>query len=64
MTTVILRIYEDRSGGLRGTIEVPGGTSRTFCSDEDLLDAIYEWSELCQPGKGSGSTSISAIRVT
>jgi len=65
MTTVILRINEDRSGGLHGTLELPGGTVETFSSDEDLLDTIYEWSEPWVPsGNGSGSTSSSAMRVT
>lgn len=65
MTTVILRINEDRSGGLRGTVELPGGLSRTFSSDEELLDTIYEWVEpSTQSGKGSGSTSSSAMRET
>jgi len=65
MTTVILRLNENRSGGLRGTVELPGGIIKTFSSDEDLLDTIYEWSEPLAPfGKGSGSTSSSAMRVT
>lgn len=64
MTTVILRINDDRSGGLRGTVELPGGTSKTFSSDEDLLDTIYEWSAPAPLGNGSGSTSSSAMRVT
>lgn len=65
MTTVILRINDDRSGGLRGTVELPGGMFRTFSSDEDLLDTIYEWSAPTPPsGKGSGSTPSSPMRVT
>jgi hypothetical protein len=64
MITVILRIKDDRSEGLRGTVELPGGTSKTFSSDEDLLDTIYEWAESALSGNGSGSTSSSAIRVT
>lgn len=65
MTTVILRIVEDGKGGLRGTAEIPGEGFRTFQSDEDLLDTLYEWSEPDpSPGNGSGSTSSSAIRVT
>lgn len=65
MTTLILRLNQDRLGGLRGTVEMPGGISRTFKSDEDLLDILYEWSETTlASGKGSGSTSSSAMRVT
>lgn len=65
MTTVILRINEDRNGGLRGTIELPGTDLRTFNSDEDLMDTIYEWSDSRSPsGNGSGSISRSPIRAT
>lgn len=65
MTTVILRITDDRTGGLRGTIELPGGGFRTFQSDEDLLDTIYEWSDPeTASGNPSGSTSNSAMRAT
>jgi hypothetical protein len=65
MTTVILRIADDREHGLRGTIELPGGESKVFRSDEDLLDTLYEWLEPGGgSGKGSGSTSSSAMRFT
>lgn len=64
-TTVIVRLNHDRSGGLRGTVEMPGGTSLTFATDEDLIDILYEWSEVTSPpGKGSRSRSSSAMRVT
>lgn len=65
MTTVILRINDDRSEGLRGTVELPGSGPHVFRTDEELLDTIYEWLEPSRrPGKGSGSTSSSAMRVT
>lgn len=65
MTTVILRITDDRKKGLRGTIELPGGGIRTFQSDEDLMDTIYEWSDpVPTSGNASGSTSSSAMRAT
>lgn len=64
MTTVILRINQVQSDGLRGTAEVPGGESRTFSSDEDLVDAVYELTEPESPGNGPGSTSSSPIRAT
>lgn len=65
MTTVILRINNDRSGGLRGTVELPGSGPHVFRSDEELLDTIYEWLEpMSGWGKGSGSTSSSPMRIT
>jgi hypothetical protein len=65
MTTVILRIKDEPRIGLRGTVELPGFGPKVFRSDEDLLDTIYEWLEpIRASGKGSGSTSKSAIRVT
>lgn len=65
MTTVILRINTDRKGGLRGTVELPGGGTRVFRSDEELLDTLYEWADSGrEPGKGSGSTSSSDMRAT
>jgi len=64
-TTVVLRIIEDRRDGLRGTVELSGAALRTFHSDEDLMDTIYEWSEpMTSSGKGSGSTSSSPMRAT
>jgi hypothetical protein len=65
MTTVILRINNDRSNGLRGTVELPGSGPHVFRSDEELLDTIYEWLEPTRRlGKGSGSTSSSPMRIT
>lgn len=65
MTTVILRINDDRNHGLRGTVELPGSGRHVFHSDEDLLDTIYEWLEPARgSGKGSGSTSSSPMRIT
>lgn len=65
MTTVILRINDDRSNGLRGTVELPGSGRQVFHSDEELLDTIYEWLEPARgSGKGSGSTSSSPMRIT
>lgn len=64
VTTIILRINEDREG-IRGTAEIPGGESRTFSSDDDLLDILYEWTGSPEmSGKGSGSRSRSVIRET
>jgi hypothetical protein len=64
VSTFILRLQET-AGGLRGTVEVPGGEPSTFQSDEELLDTLYEWSSGSGDiGKGSGSTSSSAIRAT
>jgi hypothetical protein len=65
MTTVILRINNDRSSGLRGTVELPGSGPHVFRSDEELLDTLYEWLEPTSgSGKGSGSTSSSPMRIT
>lgn len=65
MTTVIVRINDDRGNGLRGTVELLGSGPQTFRSDEELLDTIYEWLEpRTGSGKGSGSTSSSAMRIT
>jgi hypothetical protein len=65
MTTVILRINNNRKGGLRGTVELPGVGTRVFQSDEELLDLLYEWAGSDrESGKGSGSTPSSAMRVT
>ncbi len=64
MNTFILRL-QATAGGLRGTVETPGGEPSTFQSDEELLDMLYEWtSGAGNTGKGSGSTSSSAIRAT
>lgn len=65
MITLIVRINPDRRHGMKGSVEVPGGESRTFHSDEDLLDTLYEWSNrVGESGKGSGSTSRSDMRAT
>lgn len=64
MSTFIVRL-QITSGGFRGTVETPGGEPSTFQSDEGLLDILYEWSSRAgDEGKGSGSTSSSAIRAT
>lgn len=63
MTTIILRINDDHDG-VRGTAEIPGGESRTFASDHDLLEIIYEWTTPETSGNGSGSKSRSVIRET
>lgn len=50
---------------MRGILEIPGGESRTFVSDNDLLEILYEWTAHADTsGKGSGSKSSSAIRET
>lgn len=55
----------DRQNRIRGNLEFPGGDSRTFSSDEELLDILYEWTEPPDTsGNGSGSKSSSAIRDT
>jgi len=55
----------DRQNGMRGTLELPGGDSSTFSSDEELLDILYEWTTPPDTsGKASGSKSSSAIRDT
>lgn len=65
MRTVILRIDEHRGIGLRGTVEIPGGDHHKFTTDEELLETLYEWTGRSdESGKGSGSTSSSAIRDT
>ena len=65
MTTVILRINNDRKGSLRGTVELPGGGTRVFRSDDELLDTLYEWADSDpKSGKASGSTPSSDMRVT
>jgi len=64
MTTIILRINDEREG-IRGTVEIPGGESRTFASDDELLDILYEWAVSPEAsGNGSGSRSSSVIRET
>lgn len=64
VTTIILRISDEREG-IRGTAEIPGAESRTFASDDDLLDILYEWAVSPEaPGKGSGSRSNSVMRET
>lgn len=65
MTTVILRINEYRGRGLRGTVELPGSGPKVFRSEDELLETIYEWLDPNRTsGKGSGSTSNSAMRIT
>jgi len=64
VTTIIMRV-SDRQNGMRGTLELPGGDSSTFSSDEELLDILYEWTTPPdRSGKASGSKSSSAIRDT
>lgn len=62
MTTLIVRLADDPAGGLKGTVEEPGGPSHVFRSADELLSVLSGWS--VQDGNGLGSTSNSAIRET
>jgi hypothetical protein len=61
--TFIVRV-NDRNDGLRGTVEIPGGESRVFATDAELLATLYEWTDPEASGNGSGSISRSDIRDT
>jgi len=67
MITYILRVAEV-PGGLRGTVETPGGERRSFRSVEELVAIVTDETgrnrQTGQPGYGSGSTSSSAMRET
>lgn len=66
MITYILRVAEV-PGGLRGTVEAPGGEKCSFRSAEELVEILRRGTSRQdgrQPGYGSGSTSSSAIRDT
>ena len=62
MVTLIVRVHNDTGGGLKGTVEEPGGESQVFRDVAELLSILRSLSD--QAGNGFGSTSSSAIRET
>lgn len=63
MSTFIVRIQMNLPGDLKGTVERPGEDAEPFQSGDELLELLHDWTP-GREGKGSGSTSSSAIRAT
>lgn len=62
MVTLIVRLHEDPSGGLKGTVEEPGQAPEPFRDAAELMSLLE--SRTAQAGNGLGSTSSSAMRDT
>ena len=62
MVTLILRLHDDPSGELKGTIEEPGKDPALFRDGSELMAVLEALAS--QVGNGLGSTSSSPILET